>query len=53
VWSYSPRQLYAFQFLADKRRLREQLEALNLGTLAARGEPRNLKDTVRRIEREL
>jgi len=43
VWKYTPKQMSAFLFIADKRHRREQKELLALQALVARGEPKELR----------
>lgn len=44
---YSPRQLYAFLFLAMRRRSGELREQLNTNLLAARGDERAIRSQLR------
>jgi hypothetical protein len=46
----TPRQLQAFLFLADKRRQRELREELHMHALAARGDERAMRATLRQWE---
>lgn len=43
VWSYTPKQIAGFQRLAAVRRRRDAAEQLSINTMAARGEPREVK----------
>lgn len=41
--TYTPRQLQAFLFLAEKRRQRELSDELHLGALASRGDEKTIR----------
>jgi hypothetical protein len=43
VWGYTPRQIAGFQQLAGVRKRREAAEALAVNTMAARGQPSEVK----------
>ena len=51
VWGYTPRRIAAFLFIAEKRRNRERIEAINIGLMAARGEPKAVDKMVKELER--
>lgn len=47
VWNYTPRQIRGFLALARDRRRGDAAEALAIGTMAARGEPGEVKARIR------
>jgi hypothetical protein len=47
---YTPRQLDAFLFLAEKRRQRELSDQLHLNTLATRGDEKTIREQLRTME---
>ncbi len=47
---YTPRQLEAFWFIAQRRRLRERGEQLHDNTLAARGDEKTIRNQLRELE---
>ncbi len=47
---YTPRQLAAFIVIGEHRRRREMREQLQINTLAARGEPKALKETMKELD---
>lgn len=53
VWSYTPRQIQAYVFIAHKRMLREYITKLSMESLASRGAPKELKRQLRDWKREL
>lgn len=44
--------MHAFLFIAGKRREREQAEALAIGTMASRGDPKAIKKRLKDISEE-
>lgn len=48
VWDYTPRQAWAFLFLARERRKSEMAEALGLHTLAARGDEKAVREAIKK-----
>jgi hypothetical protein len=48
----TPRQIESSLYFARRRRQREAAEQLSLGTLAARGEPREVKRQLEQLQRE-
>ncbi len=52
VWAMTPRQIAGSLYFARRRRQREAAEQLALGTLAARGEPREVKRHIELLQRE-
>ena len=48
----TPRQIAGSLYFARRRRQREAAEQLALGTLAARGEPREVKRQFEQLQRE-
>jgi hypothetical protein len=51
VWDYTPKQLIAFMFLANKRRQRDRAEDLTIHAMAARGEPRAVKKMTKDLQK--
>lgn len=51
VWGYTLRQLTGYVRLAGKRVKREKADALALNTLAARGEEKAVKKTMRELSK--
>lgn len=49
VMDYSPKQLAAFLTIATARRRRELAEQLNVQTLAAQGDAKAMKDTLKEL----
>lgn len=49
VWDYTPRQIAGFLHFAGKRRKRETAEALSIGAMAARGDPKELKKQIKEL----
>lgn len=49
---YSPKQMQAFLFLADKRHQVEHANQLSLHTLAARGDPKLVKKKLQQVQRD-
>lgn len=47
VWRYTPRQMAAFLFFANRRRKRELREQLAIQALAARGEPKAVEKALK------
>lgn len=47
AWDYTPRQISGFLFYARAREKREAAQALGIGAMAARGEPREVKKTLK------
>lgn len=52
VWAYTPSQLSAFLHFATKRRTGEAASALSIGTMAARGEIKDVKKKLKEMEKE-
>jgi hypothetical protein len=52
VWNYTPRQLAAYGFIAEKRRTRERAEALTIGVMASRGDLKTVKKQLKEWSRE-
>ena len=50
VWGYTPKQAMAWATLGLARKRSELAEQLQIGALAARGEPQALKETLRELE---
>lgn len=50
VWGYTPRQLAAYLFIANRRRKRELSEQLAINALAAQGDGEALKRQMRELE---
>ena len=48
----TPREIAGALYFARRRRAREAAERLALGTRASRGEPRDVKQQIARLERE-
>lgn len=51
VWSYSPRQIAGYLFLASKRLKATSAEKLIMGTLAARGELKTVRKTIKEMQK--
>ena len=51
-WSYTPRQIAGYLFLSVRRQAREAAMRLSLNTLAARGEPREVKKQIRELSKD-
>jgi hypothetical protein len=51
-WAMIPREIVASLYFAERRRKREAAEQLALGALAARGEPRTLKQQIKNLQRD-
>jgi hypothetical protein len=51
VWKYTPRRIAAFLFIAEKRRNQERIEAIHIGAMAARGDPKEVKKFLKGLER--
>jgi hypothetical protein len=49
---YTPRQVAAFLALASERRSDEAADALVLVTLGARGDPKHVDATIRKLRKE-
>jgi len=47
VWSYTPRQIIAYFFLASQRQRRDAATALSVTALGTRGEEREVNKTMR------
>ena len=52
VWDYTPRRITGFLKLAYRRMARNAAQSLSLNTLAARGDPREVKRQFRELIRE-
>jgi hypothetical protein len=52
VFEYTPRQIAAFCFLANKRRKLEAADALSLAALAARGKPKDVTAATKKLQKE-
>ena len=50
VWEYTPRQAMAWASLGLSRKRSELAEQLQIGALAARGEPQVLKAALKELE---
>lgn len=50
AWRYTPRQMSAFLFIANRRRRRELKEALAVHRLAAHGSPKDLQKFIKADE---
>jgi len=48
---YTPRQLQAFTFIAQRRRQREMSDALHLNALAARADEKTIREQLREWEK--
>ncbi len=51
VWKYTPRQIAAFLFIAEKRRNQERIETVHLGLMAARVDPKEVKKFLKELGR--
>ncbi|TIL83950.1 MAG: hypothetical protein E5Y73_35460 [Mesorhizobium sp.] len=52
VWRYTPRQVIGFLGFASKRRRQDAAAALSIGAMAARGDPKELKKQIEKLERD-
>jgi hypothetical protein len=52
VWAMTPREIAASVYFAERRKRREAAEQLVLSALAARGEPRALKQQIKDLHRD-
>lgn len=52
VWEYTPRRIAAFLRFAFKRVSRKNANDLSIQTLAARGDPKDVKKQLRDLTRE-
>lgn len=43
----TPRQIWAYLFIAEKRRERERAELLALHAMAARGDPKDIRNALK------
>jgi len=53
LWTYTPRKIKAYIFLAERRRDRDRYETLALGALAARGKEDTLNKQLQAWEKEM
>lgn len=47
VWSYTPKQIDAYLFLAERRKKKEAAMALSIAASGARGDPRTVSKRVK------
>ena len=52
MWDYSPRQVAGFVALAALRRKGEMADRLAINTMAARGEPKAVKEQLKNLGAE-
>ena len=52
LWNCTPLQLMARIQFASKRKKRDAAMALSLGAMAARGDPRKVKDQLKKLEKD-
>jgi len=52
VWGYTPRQIIAYQALAERRTRHESANEIALLALGSRGDPAELKRKVRELTRD-
>ena len=52
VWDYTPRRIAGFLKLAYRRMARQAAHTLSIQTLAARGDPKDVKRHLKELNRE-
>lgn len=50
IWAYTPRQVQAYIFIGRRRQRRKLSEQLTLGSLAASGDKKAVRETLRKLD---